>query len=196
MKIAIVGTHSTGKTTLIKKMDENFRKQGFKTVLLPELSRLSPYPVNERTNYQAQAWIQCKHIEEEAKINHVNKVLICDRSTLDNFAYFLRAIKNIDISQWERLAVQHMYSYDLIFKTRKLDIAPQEDGFRSVHEDFRTEIDSLIKKLFKKHGIKAYKLPKTTDYNTHINFIQKKIEPLMSCPMADKSLYKILKKLQ
>jgi nicotinamide riboside kinase len=194
MKIAIVGTHSTGKTTLVNELEKHLNNQGFKTAILPELCRFSPHPINERTNYDAQTWIQTKHIEEEAKINHIDKILICDRSTLDNFAYFQKAVIDKNIKQWERMSAQHMYTYDLVFKTRKLDIDAVEDGIRSTDDKFRTDIDILIKKLFRRHGIKFHKLPKSTDYKKHINFIKKKITPLMHCPLRDKSLYSIIKK--
>lgn len=184
MKIAIVGTHSTGKTTLVNKLDSYLTNGGFKTVILPELSRLSPYPINERTNFDAQAWIQENHIKFENETDHLDKILICDRSTLDNFAYFERAITDRDISGWEKQAVDHMNTYDLIFKTRKLDLSAPEDGVRSTEDGFRTDIDRRIARLFYIHGVSFNLLSPTIDYSIHLEFIKEKIEPLMRCELG------------
>ncbi|MBD3311380.1 MAG: AAA family ATPase [Candidatus Magasanikbacteria bacterium] len=189
MKIAIIGTHSTGKTTIIQKLDERIKQLGFRTTILFELSRECPFPVNERTSYEAQAWIQAKHLEQENGVNHEDKIFICDRATLDNFAYFQNAVSDRDISEWEARAVEHMSTYDLVFKTRKLEINAKDDGFRTTDEDFRKAIDKKIKKLLKKHKIKHYLLPKTTNYNTHIRYILKRINDRLACQISDKQKY-------
>ena len=195
MKIAIIGTHSTGKTTLINKLAEKINNQGFKTAILFELSRKCPYPVNEKTSYKAQTWIQNQHLKQENNINHHDKILICDRATIDNFAYFEQAVPKKNIKNWEARAVDHMKSYDLVLKTRKLNIQAKNDGFRTTDEEFRTKIDEKIKKLIKKHKIKYYLLPKTTNYNIHLRKILKLIKKKLTCEVNERDNY-ILKQLK
>jgi len=51
------------------------------------LARLCPLPINEETTMDAQKWILLNQIAQENTIDHTGKVLITDRSTIDNFAY-------------------------------------------------------------------------------------------------------------
>lgn len=179
MKIAIIGAHSTGKTTLLNHLNARITQEGFTTIVLPEYARLCPLPIDEQTTLNAQQWIQEQQINEETTIDHREKILLCDRATIDNFAYFLRAArlqgKEQEIELWEKKAAEHMKSYDLIFKTTKMHIAPEDDGKRSTNEEFRNEIDILIHELLRKHIISYIPLPQTLNYDTHVSYIMNKI---------------------
>ncbi len=172
MKIAIIGTHSTGKTTLIEHIAEMFSRQGKETLLLPEYARLCPFPINEKTTLEAQKWILLSQITEENKILHEDKVLLTDRATIDNFAYMYRIEKSDAIENFERCAVAHMRTYDFVFKTQKLDLDAKEDGIRTTDLEFRDMIDRLITHLLKKHNIQYQMLPATADYSTHVKFVE------------------------
>lgn len=175
MKIAVIGTHSTGKTTLIEHIAEKFSHQGKEIILLPEYARLCPFPINEGTTLEAQKWILLSQITEENKIDHANKVLLTDRATIDNFAYMYRIEKSDAIENFERCAVAHMRTYDFVFKTQKLDLDAKEDGIRTTDFEFRDMIDRLISHLLKKHNISYHLLPETIDYNSHVQFIMNTI---------------------
>ncbi len=192
MKIAIIGTNSTGKTTIIKFLKEKLLDDGFNVQVLPEVVRDCPYPINENTTFQAQKWILEKQIEMENSLNDTNKIIICDRSTLDNFAYFERAVQDRDISYWRQKAVEYAFSYDLIFKTQKLPLRAKDDGFRSTNEEFRTEMDNRIKKIFNQHHVKYIDLKETYDYLIHVKTIKKEIIKLLS---KDLSLIPIPRKI-
>lgn len=180
MKIAIIGTHSTGKTTLIKRLVERLTELGHRVVILPEFARLCPFPINEDTTLAAQAWIQETQIREEGAVNHTDRILICDRSTLDNFAYFSRIAEKLEnaeyLKPWEKKAAAHMRTYDAVFKTAKLDLLPEDDKQRSLDADFRNDIDERIHSLLAKHGVTWSPLPATEDYDRHIEFILKEIK--------------------
>ncbi len=174
MKIAIVGSHSTGKTTLIERLADHFKELGKEVIILPEYARLCPFPINENTTLEAQKWILLSQITEENKIDHKDTVLLSDRATIDNFAYMYRIVGNSDaIENFERCAVAHMRTYDFVFKTQKLSLAAKEDGIRTTDLEFRDMIDRLITHLLMKHGIKYSNLPATIDYDTHVAFIGK-----------------------
>lgn len=173
MKIAIIGTHSTGKTTLIEKLSEHLSNIGNTMAILPEYARLCPFPINENTTLEAQKWILLTQITEENKVNHSGKILLTDRATIDNFAYMYRIGKSDSIENFERYAVTHMKTYDFIFKTKKLNLVAKEDGIRTTDLEFRDMIDRLISHLLLKHNIKYFSLPETIDYETHVDFISK-----------------------
>lgn len=179
MKIAIIGTHSTGKTTLLHHLSEQLQKNGRHTIILPEYARLCPFPINEDATIATQQWIQEQQISEEQVVNHATAVLLCDRATIDNFAYLHRIArqKNIlqSIIEWEKRAADHMATYDMIFKTTKLPIDAVADGKRSTDEAFRTEIDILIHELLRKHHIPYIPLPQTANYATHVVYMMNKL---------------------
>ena len=80
MKIAFIGTHGTGKTTLGYELIAELRKRGINANFVSETVRECPYEINENASKRAQEWIifnQCvKEIEEEAR----SEIVICDRS--------------------------------------------------------------------------------------------------------------------
>ena len=173
MKIAIIGTHSTGKTTLLEHLSAVFKEQGKEVIILPEFARLCPFPINENTTLEAQKWILLSQITEENKLDHKDKILLSDRATIDNFAYMYRIEKSDAIENFERCAVAHMRTYDFVFKTQKLSLAAKEDGIRTTDLEFRDMIDRLITHLLAKHEVKYADLPATIDYETHVEFISK-----------------------
>lgn len=193
MKIAIIGTHSTGKTTLAYKLADVLQAHGYSVSFLNELSRMCPYPVNEQTTFEAQKWIQANQIIEEQKFQKPGTILICDRSTLDNFAYMQRQAErcNIDTALHKDNAIAHMDSYELVFKTTMLEIPAVNDGFRSVDDSFREEIDRRISHLLSTNSISHHLLPETDNYNIHIQHIIRAIQsthstaklfPIHACP--------------
>lgn len=195
MKIAIIGTHSTGKTTLIRKLGYVLEAHGYEIKFLEELSRKCPMPINEHTSFEAQLWIQTHQIREEHQLAQDNTVLLCDRSTLDNFAYLQRSSADKDLSEIEHTAADHMQTYDIIFKTYKLDIAAKEDGVRSTNDIFRDDIDTRILNLMATHDIPYHTLPASTDYNEHVQYIlhtiqqherlaDEHVEQLQTCPIV------------
>ncbi|NCO04812.1 MAG: ATP-binding protein [Candidatus Magasanikbacteria bacterium] len=175
MKIAIIGTHSTGKTTLKNALAKQLQEQGHTVTHLPEFARLCPFPINEQTTVAAQAWILNEQISNEKQTYRPGMFLLCDRSTIDNFAYLYRAAHADEIQMYERLAAQHMKTYHAIFKTTRLDIDPVHDKVRSTDGTFREEIDTIIHNLIEKHSIPCHILPATTDINEHLAFIHQKI---------------------
>ena len=71
MKIALIGAHATGKTTFVYEIAISLKKQGFNADILTEVSRDSPFPINEETTQEAQKWIlftqYLREIEKEKK---------------------------------------------------------------------------------------------------------------------------------
>jgi nicotinamide riboside kinase len=176
MKIAIIGTHSTGKTTIVKHLAKAITDRGQKVVLLPELARLCPMPINEQTSVEAQIWIQKNQKQKEDEIYDTDGILLCDRSTLDNYAYMQRAAEGQDIGKYGQQAARHMGTYTLVFKTQKLPIQAVDDGVRSVDFAFRDEIDQRIIDLLRIHRTQFHPLPPVLSYHTHVDFILKHID--------------------
>lgn len=182
MKIAIIGTHSTGKTTLIKQLAASFTERGDSVLLVPEIARLCPFPINEDVTPEAQNWIVENQIAYENNLPHTSRQLVlCDRTVLDGFTYLYRSYVRHKIADqaavWEQKAVAHMPTYDFVFKTQKLDLPSVADGTRSTDEAFREEIDTLMTGFLAKHNIPYFSLPASLDYEVHVAFILSKVLP-------------------
>lgn len=178
MKIAIIGTHSTGKTTLLTALTSYLKNTATKNVIcVREIARECPFPINENTSIDAQTWILQKQIEKEKLLHTTGTMLLCDRATLDNFAYLLRIAthKNINVDHLEAIAAAHMQSYDFIFKTNKLALPATNDGIRSTDDMFRDEIDDSINALLHKNNIAHQILEAHTDTARHVSAMTEKI---------------------
>lgn len=175
MKIAIIGTHSTGKTTLVQKLKNKLKELGKEVVIIQEHSRNCPFPINEGTTIDAQKWIMQNQIDKELEIDHSDKIMITDRATVDNFAYLHRVADEATSREYEKIAFDHSHTYDLIFKTQKLDIAAVADGIRTTDEEFRNLIDNLINHFLQKNQVNYIPLQATTDYEVHVGDILERI---------------------
>jgi thymidylate kinase len=89
MKVAFIGTHGVGKTTLCFDLAAQLKRLDLGVELVKEVARRCPLPINEETTADAQAWILHTQIAEEVAAAARYEVVICDRSVLDNYAYLV-----------------------------------------------------------------------------------------------------------
>ena len=89
MKVAFIGTHGVGKTTLCYDLAAALKRQGLGVDMVKEVARLSPLPINRQTTLEAQIWILMTQVAEEIRSASQNQVVVCDRSVLDNYAYLV-----------------------------------------------------------------------------------------------------------
>ena len=68
MKIALIGTHGTGKTTIVHEIVSKLKKRGFDVDFLGEIARQCPFPINEKTTKKSQIWMILKQITSEMEI--------------------------------------------------------------------------------------------------------------------------------
>lgn len=144
LKVAFIGTHGVGKTTLCFDLAAHLKRLDLALDLVKEVARRCPLPINEATTPDAQAWILHTQIAEEVAMAAVNDVVICDRSVLDNYAYLVAKVGRqpaLDplVGSWIR-------TYDALFRVPILD-TPSFDGTRAVSPTFQMEIDATIDHL-------------------------------------------------
>jgi nicotinamide riboside kinase len=156
MKIAFIGTHGVGKTTLCYDVAALLKKRDVNVDIVKEVARLSPLPVNRKTSLESQVWILTTQVAEEIRAGAQHPVVVCDRSVLDNYAYLALACGRK--RQVERFVDFWMKTYDLLFKVPLVGRA-SADGFRDTDEFFMRAIDELVERLLKEKRIPHTMLP-------------------------------------
>lgn len=154
MKLALIGTHGVGKTTLAYDICALLKKQGQNVELVTEVARRCPFPVNEGTTLEAQLWILHTQIADELAAAQRAQTVICDRSVLDNYCYLMNKCGRQEaVEPWLE---RWLESYDLLvgvpmvresIYSESFRQPTLSDGFRATDRAFQQRIDNLIKEL-------------------------------------------------
>lgn len=144
MKIAFMGSHGVGKTTLCFDVAARLKRLDLGVDLVKEVARACPLPINKDTTLEAQSWILHTQIAEELAASSRYEMVVCDRSALDNYAYLVHQVGRRP--EYDALVKKWMGSYGALFKVPILH-APSFDGTRDTSETFQGEIDRIIDEL-------------------------------------------------
>lgn len=156
LKIAFVGTHGVGKTTLCFELAARLKRRDLRVDMVKEVARSCPLPLNRDTTVEAQAWILHTQIarEIEALVHH--DVIVCDRAVVDNYAYLVQKFGRIHI--FDELMASWLPTYGLLVKVPVVD-RPRFDGVRDTGADYQQEIDAVIESLLKEFRVECVRLP-------------------------------------
>jgi nicotinamide riboside kinase len=145
LKIAFIGTHGVGKTTLCYGLAARLKAQDVVLDIVHEVARRCPLPINEQTSVASQSWILHTQLAEELVAAARYPVVLCDRSVLDNYVYLL-------LSAGRQPALEHlvnawMSTYDLLV-TVPITEDPRPDGLRATNPEFQRAVsDRLLREL-------------------------------------------------
>lgn len=174
MKFSISGAQSTGKSTIIKAIQE--RKLFPNNTLVTEVVRtlaLKGIKINKGADHKSQMMIFEEHYKNTLRYDN----LISDRSSLDAFAYATWDYLNGSYTyeehkQHEAIFLDTIKNYHLTFY-----VAPEfpivDDGFRSTDFTYQTEIHNIFLKLIKKYDLPVVCISGTVDQR--VNIIQDSI---------------------
>jgi thymidylate kinase len=151
MKIAFIGTHGIGKTTLAYELCNELKKQHLDVGFIDEIARRCPFPINEATSLEAQTWILATTISRELELNKIYPNIICDRSVFDNYVYLYH--KFGDVPQLRALVSYWVKTYDLLFKVPFTRKYLRPDGVRSTDLEFQEAIDLKLTELLDGEGV-------------------------------------------
>ena len=146
MKLALIGTHGVGKTTLAYEICSLLKKADHNVELVTEVARRSPFPVNEATTLEGQLWILHAQIAGELDAASRAPHVICDRAVLDNYCYLVN--KFARQPQLEHWLAWWMNTYSLLVAVPPLADGIPPDGFRSENLEFQQRIHDLLGELF------------------------------------------------
>jgi len=156
MKIALIGTHGTGKTTLLYSLAAELKKKGIDVGMVSETARKCPLPINRNTSFDAQLWIMTAQISKELETLKKYGHVICDRSVLDAYVYALVAGCSHRIM--EKIADTWIGSYDVLFKL-PIIYPLQADKTRPADKKFQEDIDEVMDIVLKEKKIKFFNVP-------------------------------------
>lgn len=146
-KIAFVGSHGVGKTTLCYGLAARLKALDISLDVVGEVARRCPLPINRGTTLAAQSWILHTQIAEETVASARYDLVICDRSVIDNFVYLLLAAG--PKPRWpaftavDQLVDSWNSTYDLMVKVPILD-QPRADGLRSTDPFFQRAVQDRL----------------------------------------------------
>lgn len=152
MKIAFIGTHGTGKTTLAHELVIRLKKRGTDAGFLSEVARICPFPINEKTTKKSQVWIILSQIIKEIESEDKCEVLVSDRSVLDGYCYYVNKFGRAKIL--EPLIMEHLKTYSYIIRVPIRKGFLKKDKVRSTDLKFQKDIDNQFSNLLKDFKIK------------------------------------------
>lgn len=154
-KIAIIGSHFVGKTTVVKNIFKHLQKNGYNVGIINEVVRDCPYPINEMATLEAQNWILEEQKRREADLENKHDIVLMDRGVIDNFAYWKRVAEKVlteeELIKKEKEVFEYSKNYDLMIFLHPFDnIRIEDDKFRSVDPEWRKEMHERISQIIEK----------------------------------------------
>lgn len=155
MKLALIGSHGVGKTTLCYEVAARLKRQDRVVELVTEVARRCPLPINRETTLQAQAWILHTQVAAEIAAAAEAELVICDRAVLDNYAYLVQQVGRQPA--YDALVGEWLATYDALVKVPIVE-PPTFDGRRDVSGEFQHAIDRTIDELLDGFGAGCHRL--------------------------------------
>lgn len=155
LKIAFIGSHGVGKTTLCYALAARLKARDVALDVIHEVARRCPMPINQETGVLSESWILHSQIADELLAAWRYPVVICDRSALDNYVYLLVAAG--PQPALETLVDRWMATYDLLVHV-PIGSDPSADGVRAVDPLFQRAIDTRLESELLARGFASLRL--------------------------------------
>lgn len=162
MQIALSGTHGTGKTTSVFETGKLIKINKFNYIQIPEnpnimvlveVARDCPLPINKKTTRESQSWIFNTQLKRELELSYKFDIIIQDRPIFDSIAYTFTIDENLANSMLD-YACQVVY-YDLIIFKRVINNNwLVDDGVREVDPDYQSRIEEILMNLYSQDKVK------------------------------------------
>jgi AAA domain len=145
LKLALIGTHGVGKTTLAYEICSLLKKAHYNVELVTEVARQSPFPVNAATTIEGQLWILHAQIAAELDAARRAPHVITDRAVLDNYCYLVNKFgRQPQLESW---LAWWMDTYSILIGVPPVEADIPADGFRSGDRAFQQRIHDLLIEL-------------------------------------------------
>jgi len=156
IKVAVIGTHGTRKTTICHKLVAGLKEAEINAEYLGEVARRAKqigFELNENTTLEAQQWIFHTQIARELEFlaRPDVDVLVCDRGVIDNYMYLINRFGHQP--EIEGLINLHTKTYAHLFLVPINNGDLTSDQVRSTNPIFQLEIDRLLRQELKERDI-------------------------------------------
>ena len=139
LRIGIIGSHGTGKTTLANELSERLNM-----LTISEIAR--KYNVNT-TDRRKRYFMQVDILNDQmyAEMSVSDNGFISDRTTLDNLAYFMLGTEHTprELMCYLNKAIINAKNYTHLFYI-PIEFDLKGDGFRNTNKTYQHNIDSKI----------------------------------------------------
>ena len=167
-KIAIIGTHGTGKSSLCTLVKGELQKRGIPTTTLLEAAtkaREKGFPINKDTTIEAQLYISYYQCCQEL-IYHQDRsglpnfdVVITDRGP-DNYCYLAESVGENEYALSIIRSHMHLFPYSQIYLLPIVNHnITKGEGIRDMRTDFRLRMDKRIRSFLNEENIRYTELP-------------------------------------
>lgn len=177
IKIGISGSHSTGKTTFIKRLEKSLSDKSIKFKSVSDLAIKCPLPILCNHTVESTLWIASKGITDEVETEYKYDIVIADRPILDCWAYFNAVCKNRyeetnpKLQTLKSMISNWLPTYDIIYQTViNENISIEDNKGRYLKEEYRSQIGTEMINASRQFNI----TPRLLTYNntdTELEFI-------------------------
>jgi len=179
MKVALIGSHGVGKTTLCFELAAALKRRNIDLEMVREVARRCPLPINQETTVAAQEWILHTQVAWEIEAAASSDTVLSDRSVLDNYCYLVHSAGTI--RAWEVFLDHWMPTYDLLVHV-PISERPSFDGVRAVDPNFQETIELLLEGMVAARGLKPLRLAADSRNDwceTIVDFLLPSLEPTL-----------------
>jgi predicted ATPase len=156
MKIAITGTHSSGKTTFLQNLEQELNGAGLRIHRIGDFARRAQglgFPILTKHTYESTLWIMAECLRCEAEASLQSDLILVDRPVIDALGYLQAALqlssRTLDSRRSEELmtiATTHTPDYDVLIRTA-LDSNIEVGKGRDLDGEFRLAAATAIERL-------------------------------------------------
>ena len=146
-KIAIVGAHGVGKSTLCQALHEYAQSLGKTSELVGEVVRRCPLKIHDQQTIETTYWITCSQIIAELEAqNKEPDYIFCDRSVYDPIMYHQHWYPGLYSGTDEIFEMADVFarSYDRIYLIIPAKKKIEPDGFRSTDKAFQDSVHKIF----------------------------------------------------
>ncbi|NVB39296.1 ATP-binding protein [Pseudenhygromyxa sp. WMMC2535] len=177
-KLAFIGTHGVGKTTLCYGLAARLKAADVVLDIVHEVARRCPLPINEDTSLAAQSWILHTQISDELVAAARHPAVLCDRSVLDNYVYLLLTCGRQP--GLEALVNWWLRGYQRLIYVPIVD-EPREDGMRSTDAVFQRAVDERLLRELEARELPVLRLEPTAREDW-LDVVEAEVRPLVTTP--------------
>ncbi|MFF5010785.1 AAA family ATPase [Streptomyces phaeochromogenes] len=178
IRIGVLGTHSTGKTTLLKRIEMELRAEGItvqRTGRLGKRATAAGLPKMQHHTAQSTEWIITQGIADEiGAVAQGAEVVLLDRAAHDAIAYFHAALEyrgdtapRLERERLLTLAGTQLPKYHLLLATVLDESVPVDTG-HDYDARYRRLVEHHVHQLLDRDDIPHLRVRSDPDSQAHI----------------------------